>query len=300
MVKLHSHWVKDNNVEELTFSTTKTPIDFFRGRRVVIATQHKKEQVIAPFFTNALHALPIVLPDFNTDQFGTFTGEVARAIDPLSTARLKIKEALKISGETLGVASEGSFGPHPNIGFVPADEELILLIDTKNQLEISASKISTHTNYAQQSVTTWEEARRFAIDVGFPTHAIILRTPTTLHKGIADWKILQETFERAQTLTTSIQLETDMRALFNPTRMKVIEETTQLLLDKINSTCPSCHFPGFDIQQRVAGLPCQLCNRPTSFTLKLIYGCQHCSYQSEKLFPDGDSCDPMYCNECNP
>jgi hypothetical protein len=300
MVKLHSRWVKDNNVEGLTFSTTKTPIDFFRGRRVVIATQHKKEQVIAPFFRDALQTFPIVLPEFNTDQFGTFTGEVERENDPLSTARLKIKEALRISGETLGVASEGSFGAHPHIGFVPADEELVLLIDTANRLEISASKISTHTNYAQQSVATWQEVRSFAIDIGFPTHAVILRAPSTLHKGISDWKVLQETFEQLQAFTTSIQLQTDMRALFNPTRMKVIEETTQLLLDKINSTCPSCHFPGFGIQQRVAGLPCQLCNSPTSFTLKLIYSCQHCSYQSEKLFPDGDSCDPRYCNECNP
>ncbi len=247
-----------------------------------------------------MQVIPIVIPHFNTDQFGTFTGEVERANDPLTTARLKIKDALRISGETLAVASEGSFGTHPQIGFVPADQELLLLIDTKNKLEIVASKISTNTNYAQQSVTTWEEVRSFAKEAGFPSHGVTLRSLTTLHKGISDWKLLQQTFEQLIVSTSSIQIETDMRAIYNPTRMKVIEETTQLLLDKINSTCPSCHFPGFDIQERVTGLPCRLCNSPTSFTFKLTYICQHCSYKSEKLFPDGDSCDPMYCNECNP
>jgi len=266
---------------------------------VVIATQHKKEQVIAPLFKE-LGIEPLVLPDFDTDQFGTFAGEVERKQDALATARLKIQQALALSGETLGLASEGSFGPHPKMGFVPADEEVLLLMDLENQLEIAVSKISTNTNYAQQEVSSWKELREFAIEVGFPTHALILRTETRLQKGISDWQTLKDTFKEIHLSGISVQAETDMRALFNPTRMKVIEKATTLLINKINSVCPVCTYPGFDIVERKEGLPCLLCQQPTSLTLSVTHGCQHCHHQVETQFPDGKSSDPMYCLYCNP
>jgi hypothetical protein len=274
--------------------------DFFHGRKLVIATQHQKEQVIAPLFKEELGVVPMVLPGFNTDQFGTFTREVERTQDPLATARLKIEKALTLSGETLGIASEGSFGLHPQIGFVPADEELLLLLDTENKIEIFASKISASTNYAQRSVTDWEEAKNFAEEAGFPSHGVIIRNESSLQKGIIDWKELQRIFEQLKAASSAIQIETDMRAQFNPTRMKVIEETTRLLIDKINSVCPSCHLPGYSISERVPGLPCRLCGNPSSHTLRLIYECVYCHHQSTVFFPEGEHCDPMYCNECNP
>jgi hypothetical protein len=266
---------------------------------MVIATQHKKEQVIAPLFQE-LGIVPLVLPDFDTDQFGTFAGEVERKQDALSTARLKIQQALALSGETLGLASEGSFGPHPQMGFVPADEEVLLLMDLENQLEVAASKISTNTNYAQQEVSSWKELREFAIEVGFPTHALILRTNTRLQKGISDWQSLKDTFREIQLNGVAVQAEPDMRAMFNPTRMKVIEKATHLLINKINSVCPVCSYPGFDIVERKTGLPCLLCQRPTSLTQSVIHGCRHCHHQLENLFPDGESSDPLYCLYCNP
>jgi hypothetical protein len=266
---------------------------------MVIATQHKKEQVIAPLFKE-LGIEPLVLPDFDTDQFGTFAGEVERKQDALSTARLKIQQALSLSGETLGLASEGSFGLHPQMGFVPADEEVLLLMDLENQLEIAVSKISTNTNYAHQQVSSWKELREFAIEVGFPSHALILRTETKLQKGISDWQTLKDTFKEIQLSGAAVQAETDMRAMFNPTRMKVIEKATSLLIHKINSACPVCSYPGFDIVERKEGLPCLLCQNPTSLTLSVTRGCQHCNHQVENLFPDGEHSDPMYCHYCNP
>ena len=274
------------------------PTDFFRGRKVLIATRHGKEKVIAPVLVE-LGMVPIQLSDFDTDQFGTFTGEVERQQDALATARLKIKEALRISGETLGIASEGSFGAHPQIGLIPADEEWLILIDTFNELEIFASHLSTHTNYSQQEVSSWGEVKMFADQIGFPVHAVILRSATSIQKGITTWEVLQKNSEELL-LTGAISIETDMRAMFNPTRMEVIAKTAKLLAEKINAICPACHFPGFGVTQRIAGLPCHLCNRPTSLTLKLVKTCQHCSNQSEVLSPEGESCDPMYCNYCNP
>jgi hypothetical protein len=291
--------VRDSNIANFPASGSSEPTTFFRGRKMVIATQHKKEQVIAPLFQE-LGIEPLVLPDFDSDQFGTFAGEVERKQDALSTARLKIQQALTLSGETLGLASEGSFGPHPQMGFVPADKEVLLLMDLENQLEIAVSKISTNTNYAHQQVSSWKELREFAIEVGFPSHALILRTETKLQKGISDWQTLKDTFKEIQLSGAAVQAETDMRAMFNPTRMKVIEKATSLLIHKINSVCPVCSYPGFDIVERKTGLPCLLCQRPTSLTCSVIHGCQHCHHQVENLFTDGERSDPMYCDYCNP
>ena len=95
----------------------------FSGRKLVIATKHKKEQVIAPLLENALGAKCIVPEGFDTDTFGTFSGEKERADDPVITARIKCLKAMELTGATLGVASEGSFGPHPSLFFINADEE---------------------------------------------------------------------------------------------------------------------------------------------------------------------------------
>ena len=55
--------------------------------------------------------------------------------------------AMKLSKYDLVVASEGSFGPHPSIPLVPADDEFLLFIDKKNDLEIIARELSIETNF---------------------------------------------------------------------------------------------------------------------------------------------------------
>jgi hypothetical protein len=276
------------------------PLNLFANRNLVIATKHGKESVIAPLFTHAFETKAITLSDFDTDKFGTFSGEVERKGDAYKTAGLKIKAALELTGDTLGIASEGSFGPHPQIGFIPADEEIVMLIDKENNIEIAASKISTSTNYAQENCSSWDEVRNFAIQAGFPSHGVILKSDDQIVKGIIAWEELQTSFIKLKHEVSSVTVETDMRAMFNPSRMKVIKKATELLVEKINSACPSCGYPGFAVQDRVAGLPCNGCGKPSSFSLKHVYRCGHCEFESEKLFPEGPACDPMYCESCNP
>lgn len=92
-----------------------------------------------------------------------------------------------------------------------------------------------------------------------------------------------------------------MRAMYNPTRMSVIEKATGKLLDKINSQCPSCNMPGFDITDTKRGLPCSWCGNPTRSIVSVISRCKHCGYEMEKKYPDNKKFeDPMYCDECNP
>lgn len=273
---------------------------FFEGRNLVIATKHQKESVVAPLFANEFGVHAMVPPHFDTDQFGTFSGEIERNASAIETIRLKINKALEITGESLGIASEGSFGPHPQVGFIPAGEEIVMLIDRLNNIEISASKISMSTNYAQQQCTLWDEVRKFATHAGFPTHGLILRSERAVLKGITDWADLEKGYHQTKQEFAPILVETDMRAMYNPTRMKAIQKATELLIEKIKSVCPACGFPGFSIADRVSGLPCNGCGRPSAFSLKHVYQCRYCNHQEEKIFPEGSASDPMYCDHCNP
>jgi hypothetical protein len=92
-----------------------------------------------------------------------------------------------------------------------------------------------------------------------------------------------------------------MRAMFNPTRMKVIEQVTHKLIEKIKSLCPNCALPGFDIVHANTGLPCENCLLPTRSTLSYLYQCKKCCYEKELHYPRGIKFeDPTYCDNCNP
>ena len=86
--------------------------------------------MIAPILEKELGVNCFVDETFDTDALGTFTGEVERELDPISTAREKCLRAMKINNCDLGIASEGSFGPHPSMFFVNADDEFLIFIDT--------------------------------------------------------------------------------------------------------------------------------------------------------------------------
>ena len=129
----------------------------FKGRKLVIATKHEKEKVIAPILEKELGVKCFVTPDLDTDLLGTFTGEVGRKDDPIITARKKCLIAMELSNCDLSVASEGSFGQHPYLPFVPADDEFLLFIDKKNNVEIIARELSTETNFNGKQINTEEE-----------------------------------------------------------------------------------------------------------------------------------------------
>ena len=96
-------------------------------------------------------------------------------------------------------------------------------------------------------------------------------------------------------------IETDMRAMQNPTRMQIIKEVCLKLINKLHSVCPECNYPGFGVVGAQAGLLCNSCSMPTRSTSAHIYQCKHCHYESKVLYPNGkESEDPMYCDFCNP
>lgn len=277
----------------------------FNNRKLVIATKHEKEIVIAPLLEKELGVKCVVARNFDTDVLGTFTGEVERIDDPITTARNKCLMAMELNNADLAIASEGSFGVHPSIFFVSADDELLLFLDKKNDLEIIARELSTDTNFNGEEIKSEKQLIDFATKVNFPSHALIIRKAkndfTEIAKGIADWETLIKTFHQFIAKYGTSFFETDMRAMYNPTRMKVIEKATQKLIDKINVCCPECNTPGFGITSAKKGLPCVQCNFPTSSILSYFYTCQKCSYSKEEMYPNKKITeDPMYCDVCNP
>ncbi len=277
----------------------------FEGRNLLIATKHEKEKVIASILEKGLGVSCMVASQLDTDELGTFTGEVERKDDPITTVRNKCLKAMELYNIDLAIASEGSFGPHPTIGFISADDEILMLIDKKNDLEIIAREVSTDTNINCAEIKTQKELKEFSSNARFPSHGLILRKAkddfTEIVKGITNEEELISTFNRLILNHRSAYIETDMRAMYNPTRMKVIEKAAKKLVEKVNAICPCCSMPGFGIVDFKPGLLCERCNFPTRSTLSNIYICQKCLFVKEEKFPNKKfSEDPMYCDICNP
>jgi len=278
---------------------------YFASRKLVIATMHGKEKVLKPLLEQSLGVNVIVPKDFNTDEFGTFSGETKRNGSPLEVAGKKCNAVFELTGEPLVLASEGSFGAHPVLGFVPANEELLLLRDYQGAFEIKVKVLSTKTNFSGQVLDRWEDVVRYAYKVGFPSHGLILRTDresfVDIHKGICNWEKLEESFHHFQRYWGKAFVETDMRAHHNPTRMQVIGEAAEKLLDLVMHTCPVCEGPGFEVNDILPGLPCSQCESPTKTAKAHVYYCQHCGHTETNEFPDKKKYeDPMFCDACNP
>lgn len=280
-------------------------IDFFEGRTLFIATKHHKEKVIAPIFAKEFNISIVVDRLIDTDQFGTFSGEIERLDDPVSILRKKCELAYRYDDVDLILASEGSFGSHPYLLNVPANEEFLMLQDRKNDLELLVRTLSTETNFSGASVKSLNELTQFAQRVDFPKHGLILK-PTKedfsiIKKGISDWEDLERTYHFIYSNYNEAYVETDMRAMYNPTRMKVIEQCAQKLISLMNSNCPLCTFPGFQVTKSTSGLICSQCKFPTRSIKSLTYSCNRCKYELVEEFPNGRRTeDPTYCDVCNP
>lgn len=283
----------------------KSNPDFFSGRRLLIVTKHEKEKVIAPILEKALGVQCFVSKEFDTDSLGTFSGEIERKEDALTTLRKKCWEGMNSEGFDLAVATEGSFGNHPTVFFAPANDELIMLVDQKNGIEIVARSLSMNTNFDSAELRSHDDLKVFLEKVQYPSHGVILKNDdkkgATIHKGIIDYNSLEQVFDAIMQTRSSCFIETDMRAMNNPKRMKVIEEVSVMLVNRLQSVCPECMYPGFGVVGAEAGLLCDSCTMPTRSTLAHILQCQHCQYHSKLMYPNGkETEDPMYCDFCNP
>jgi hypothetical protein len=272
-------------------------IDIYRGRRAVLATRHGKEQAVAPAFLDAL-GLDVIVPEgLDTDSLGTFTGEVARTGSMRETALRKARMGMSAAGLPLAIASEGSFGPHPVIPFLPAGHEVLVFIDAERGFEIFEEQLTEQTNYAALDVTPGVDIEAFLLQAGFPQHALVVRTGETVTKGVTS----RDDLERLLAGESPVHLATDMRAHMNPTRMAAIMQLAGRLARRVAAACPSCGAPGFGTLRAVRGLPCEDCGAPTQLVDHVVDGCALCLHELSRPRPDGRlTATPAECPECNP
>ena len=270
---------------------------------------HGKEQAISPRLEAELGLCVVVPTDLDTDTLGTFTGEIERPAGILETAVRKAKLGMEVTGLELGIASEGSYGPHPVVPFLPLGRELIVLVDDARGITVHERLLAESTNFAHTTAGSADEIGDFLDRTGFPDHALIVRPNATsvenlhLHKGIRSPTDLEEAIGVCSRVSPDgkARVETDMRAHMNPTRMQAIEELTGKLAERLATPCPRCKSPGFGQVDAKSGLPCAACGAPTELLAIEVFGCPDCDYTERRARADGvTSADPGQCPFCNP
>lgn len=279
----------------------------YSDKTCVIATMHEKEKGIAPPFLNLL-GLKLIKATINTDQFGTFSGEVERKSTPLRCVRQKCELAMKECQMSIGIASEGSFGSHPFIPFSACDHEILYFIDQERGFELHQTLLSTKTNHCAEAFSDPRHLKIFCDRAMFPSHGLIVRpnksnNKTNIIKDIQTYDLLEEAFINCCRLSDDGKalVETDMRAHRNPTRMEVIKELADSFAKRLAIPCPLCYNPGWGVVNMQKGLECEMCGSETDMVKSEVLGCPKCLYKETRARQDGlNFADPQYCGWCNP
>lgn len=275
----------------------------------MLATMHGKERVIAPLLADGMGLHVVPAPGLDTDRFGTFSREIARTGSQLDAARAKIAAGFdRVPSARVGIASEGSFGPHPLLPFLPLGREVVMLIDRESGLELIGQDASLGTNYGHAIVTDVASAIAFAERVRFPEHGVIVmgcvnKQPAPDHalmKDSVDRNRVEAAVRGAIAACGAGFIEADMRAHRNPTRMRAIERATADLVRLFHSRCPACAQPGYDATERVPGLPCGWCGEPTRMIELEVLSCRSCGHRDERRIAENATADPGTCAQCNP
>lgn len=278
------------------------------GRTVVLTTKHGKERSVARPFRSAMGVTVKVAVDIDTDTLGTFTGEIARVGTPREVAISKARLGLSSTGGKLGLASEGSFGPHPQIPWLAVDHELLAFVDQELGIEVIESLVTDKTNFGHCRAGHVDELEQFLRRSLFPSHALIVRPndgikPGFLFKEIVDGHVLASAVSLCSSASADrlALVETDMRAHMNPTRRSVIRKAAFKLARRLLGLCPACGAPGWGQTGTEIGLPCAVCGEPTELVRHEIFGCAYCHHCAAQARSDGQLvADEAQCPLCNP
>lgn len=280
----------------------------YYGRTVALATMHRKEQVIRKPLSS-LMGLHVVVPEkINTDMLGTFSGEVERHGTPREVALRKARLGMQAAGLPLGLASEGSFGPHRDLPFVPENHELLVFIDDELGIQVVEQILTTKTNFAHHTAKDLGDLGEFLSQADFPSHGLIVRPNIgsqsgLLYKGLTSLEALKDAVEQCASASTDgyARVETDMRAHMNPMRRKVIRQAAIRLARRLACLCPECGTPGLGRVDVIRGLPCETCGGETELVSGDVHGCAKCTFR--QILPRGDGlrfAPAQYCPLCNP
>lgn len=277
----------------------------YRDSTAVLATIHDKLPLIAPAMLTAV-GLDVRDVRVDTDQLGTFTGDVARPGTPWATAIAKARLGMNATSTRLGLASEGSIGPPPGLAFVIAALELVVLVDDERGIIVGETAIGYDIITIAADITPGDDIDALLQRGGFPEHRMIVRPaagpPTPPHKGVHDRVALDEAIRSCAALSPDghAHLETDLRAHHCPSRRPIIAAAAHRLARRLATRCPTCATPGWGIVRVELGVPCQLCGRPVQLPNADVHGCEACNVEQTVSRPESNGADPGRCQWCNP
>jgi hypothetical protein len=277
----------------------------FSKRSASLLTKHGKEKVIGEVLNAEVDCLVEHTSAYDTDLLGTFTQETPRYGSQLGAARKKAIIGMELLKLDLGLANEGAFLNDPHTGAIPWNNELLVLIDQKHNLELTGFSSGPAQNESGY-VTHLEELKKFADSALFPSHYLVIKPTDEYHpqsrKGIHELAELKDAFDWAKSLSSKgiVYVENDLRAFANPTRMENIRKAAINLANKMNSICPHCNTPGFWVTDVKRGLPCKACGLATDEEIAKIWSCIQCEHKQTEGMKVFRFADPSKCKHCNP
>ena len=276
----------------------------YRGRRAALATKHAKDSVIAPPFGSLL-GMDVEAVAIDTDEYGTFAGEIPRSGSPYDTAVRKARAGMDAAGLPLGLASEGTITSDPVLPGVTVDIELLVFIDGDRGIVVRQVHRSNATVAVSTTVRPRDDLDQLLDRADFPRHGLIARPAGLagpIHKGIVDRESLRNTIEQfaAVSPTGEVTIESDLRAHMSPSRMKAIGACAQALAARLATLCPECGCPGWGPIDPAWGLPCRECGTLAPHVVGAERaGCPGCPAVHE--IPRSPAvADPQWCPRCNP
>lgn len=287
----------------------KPGVGYYEGKMCAFGTMHGKEHAVSQVFEAALCLEVIVPAEVDTDRLGTFTGETARQGSMEEVAVAKARMAMEQTGLKVGLGSEGSYGPHPQIPFIPVGLEMMVLVDDERGYKIREHIVDDRPVFGHRLAADISELAAFLIENKFPSHSVIVRpniissSQTPIHKGISNASQLAALVKECAHASADGKafVQTDMRAHMNPTRMATIQRLAEKLAARISQICPRCSSPGYGQIGVESGLICQSCSQPTDNVRYQVFGCSFCAHLECLARDDGRThADPAQCQHCNP
>ena len=265
--------------------------------QLLLSSKHLKEQILQPLFEP--FSVELFVPfGFDTDKFGTFCGTTPRIEGPRQTVKEKCLAGMAYANQRQGLASEGSFGPHPASPFLSVNEEWLVYIDLDQNLEIYGHSVSMDLCHQQLDFRSLQ-LTDFLTSIQFGGQGLVL-------KDANNGEVIAKGLTKEEELLPLLQkhpkwvLETDLRAHMNPKRQQTIAAAGKDLIQRMQSSCPNCAAPDFSVVERSGQLLCSWCKQATNTHVYLNYRCAHCQHQTIEKRKDLLAEDPQYCPHCNP
>lgn len=272
----------------------------YRRATFVFATRHGKERQAREPFQRHLDARVVAPARIDTDQFGTFTGEVPRAGTAHDAALGKAMLGVLLTGNRYVLASEATY--RSDLGMTQLDE-LLLFHDAEDGVTLTESVRVAVPPVVASTVTSTGQALHVATRQGFPDVGLVAtaetETGTLIRKGQHHAAQLAATVGALLSHADEVRLEPDLRAHVNPVRQQVIASLADRLAERLTRPCPACESVGWGVIDTERGLPCLQCHEPTDAIRAEVYGCATCGHR-ETVPRSTRNADPADCDACNP